>query len=110
MDLAEAKELARITGVGDRAQGLVFWDRYILTLDSRGGALVRADPVNGETSKLWQVGWGSWDSWLGCVVGQLAWLAGPVSRSRRRCLSAAEAAGTASAPKLPARLGASLLD
>ncbi|PRW60120.1 serine threonine- phosphatase 6 regulatory ankyrin repeat subunit B-like [Chlorella sorokiniana] len=56
VDLGEAKELARISGVGDRAQGLVFWDRYILTLDSGGGALVRADPVNGETAKLWQAG------------------------------------------------------
>lgn len=56
VDLGEAKELARISGVGDRAQGLVFWDRYILTLDSGGGALVRADPVSGDTAKLWQAG------------------------------------------------------
>lgn len=62
VDLGEAKELARISGVGDRAQGLVFWDRYILTLDSGGGALVRADPVSGDTAKLWQVGSG-----FGCV-------------------------------------------
>jgi len=34
----------------------VFWDRFILTLDSGGGALVRADPVSGESDKLWQVG------------------------------------------------------
>ncbi len=47
----------------------MFWDRFILTLDSGGGALVRADPVSGESDKLWQVGRvDEWHEVLPCPI------------------------------------------
>lgn len=55
IDLASGTEVKRLPGVGTKAHGLVFWERWVVALDSDAAALVKIDPANGDVQKLWQV-------------------------------------------------------
>ena len=68
----------RIGGVGTKAHGLVFWDKFILVLDSEGGALLALDhgAAGSEAKALWKVG-GRAGGW---VHMRLDWVGGTQPR------------------------------
>lgn len=41
VDLGSGEITRHVEGVGTKSHGLVFWDRFILVLDSEGGALLQ---------------------------------------------------------------------
>ena len=53
IDLETGRELRRFSNVGLKSHGAVQWRDSFIALDSDNAALMRVDPVTGQTTRLW---------------------------------------------------------
>jgi hypothetical protein len=58
VDLASGKEVRRLPDIGVKSHGLVFWEHFIVGLNSDEGQLIRVQPDKGTWERLWSVSCG----------------------------------------------------